>query len=289
MVLSAALAASQAPMVLSRSFWSGPQPESPPLPTDGSSLDFVLRPATADGAPTLALLASARLPGPIAENYGARAGGATQIVAVDSATGAVFSRAAERAGSAPLPAVAGSRPKAAHAGATVDSIEVWFNADLRSHLELSPSAKTYSVFLWLDEMTSPVHLAQMPASGPVSTTASAPAAGSEGFHLRKSRLTPHPPEHGLALRANHNGIIYGVFDTSAISESNFILTLLALDSGTRQLSSRSFRVSLPDLKASGGDFDFDSSALFSVPKRGQGKLFLVGVAAQALSNVVAVQ
>ena len=195
LALTAVLAASQAPMVLTRSFWSGPQPESPHLPVEGSSLDFVLRPATAAEGPTLALLAAARLPGPIAETYGARAEGATQIVAVDSATGAVFSRPAEREGSAPLSAI-GSRPKASQAGgATVDSIEVWFNADLRSHLDLPPEAKTYSVFLWLDEMTSPLHLADLPASGQPSTP-SAPA----GYDVRNSFPKEQPFAQVAAAR-----------------------------------------------------------------------------------------
>lgn len=293
LALTAVLAASQAPMVLTRSFWSGPQPESPHLPVEGSSLDFVLRPATAAEGPTLALLAAARLPGPIAETYGARAEGATQIVAVDSATGAVFSRPAEREGSAPLSAI-GSRPKASQAGgATVDSIEVWFNADLRSHLDLPPEAKAYSVFLWLDEMTSPLHLADLPASGQPSTP-SAPAGYTSGIHFRKSSLSPRSPQHGLALRASHNATatIHGVLDLCGISSPDLIVTVLALDSGTRQLSSRSFRAHLRDLKASGGAFDFDSSAFFTLPKstdkNAPGKLFIAVVVPHVISNVVAV-
>jgi hypothetical protein len=287
LALSAVLAASQAPMVLTRSFWSGRQPESPPLPAEGSSLDFVLRPATAAGASTVALLASARLPRPIAETYGARAPGATQIVAVDAATGAVFSHAAEREGSAPLPASTGSRPKAAQSGdATVASIEVWFNADLRSHLELPSEARTYSVFLWLDDMTSPVHLAKLPASG--SASGAPLAIDRTGLQLRKSGFSPRPPEHGLALRTNRDGIVYGAVDASGISDA-FILTVLALDSGTRELASRSFRVSLQDLRASGGAFDFVPSTFFRLPKRGKGRLFVVGLAAEAISNVVIVQ
>ena len=290
LVLSAVLAASQAPMVLTRSFWSGPQPESPPLPAEGSSLDFALRPAMATGAPTVALLASARLPGPIAEAYGARAPGATQIVAVDAATGAVFSHVAEREKSAPLPAYTGSRPKAAQSGdATVASIEVWFNADLRSHLQLPPEERAYSVFLWLDEMTSPVHLAHMPASGSASTTGVPPVVDLAGLQLRKSGFSPRLRERGFVLRAGRNGIVYGAVDASGISDASVILTVLALDSETRELSSRSFRVSLPDLRGSGGDFDFVPSTLFHLPKRSKEKFFLVGVAAEAISNVVVVQ
>jgi len=293
LVLAALVTASQTPTVLTRSFWSGPEPESPRLPAEGFSLDFALRPATSATGPTLELLASARLPGPIAEIYGARAEGATQVVAVDSATGAVFSRPAEREGAAPLSAVIGSRPRASRtSGATIDSIEVWFNADLRSHLGLPPEAETYSVFLWLDEMTSPLRLARVPASGEPPSHASPPVIAS-GIHFRNSRLSPHPPEGGLVLRtgsASHpSAIIYGAADIKGLSSPNLILTVLALDSSTRQLSWRTFLVSLRDLKASGGAFEFEPAAFFRLPKGGQGRLFLAAVVPQALSNVVAVQ
>lgn len=292
LALTAVLAASQAPMVLTQAFWSGQQPESPRLPAAGPSLDFVLRPATGAGVPTLALLAAARMPGPIAEAYGARAPGATQIVAVDSATGAVFSRPAEREGSAPFADV-GPRRKEPHAGgATIDSIEVWFNADLRSHLDLPSDAKTYSVFLWVDQMTSPLRLARLPASGKPATPASPPAIETKGLHFRKSRLSPKPPDRGLALRVSRNATIYGAVDTSGISEPSFILTVLALDSSTRELSSRSLRVSSQHLKSSAGAFDFDFSALFPPPQStrgGRAAFFVAVVIPCALSNVVAVQ
>jgi hypothetical protein len=68
-----------------------------------------------------------------------------------------------------------------------------------------------------------------------------------------------------------------------------MLTVLTLDSITRQLAWRSFQLKLRDLQGSGGAFDFDASAASSLPKTGSGKLFVMAVIPQALSNVVTIQ
>ncbi len=292
-VLAFLSAAQQSPPSLTASFWSGPQPGSPKLPESGTGLDFALQPATsADGKPTLALMAGGRLSERQADVYGARVGGATHIVAINAASGDVFSQSAERPGAAPLPSIRNRHSETSQtAKATVDSIEIWFNADLRSHLGLPPQAETYRVFLWLDEMTSPLHIAELPAAGAASGSSSAPALDSAGIRFQRSRCSPRARQHALMLRlgtGRHNGIVYGAADPRDLIASDSLWTMLALDVTTHQLFHHSLKVRKSDLTSSEGCFEFKSS-LLDLPKEAGGRYLLVAVSPWAISNVVPLQ
>lgn len=134
----------------------GPQELSPALPDEGFLLDFVCYPATgASGRASVSLFAAARVSGRYVDIYGGRLEGAIQIVAVDALTGSVYARNGERGKPVPLPLAMNPAPQPPPPGvARSESAEIYFAVDLASHLNLPPRRATYTVFLWLDEMTS---------------------------------------------------------------------------------------------------------------------------------------
>ncbi len=167
------------PIVISRQPWYGVQPQSPALVPGRLSLDFALVPATSPRGSTTALLAAARLPGRFAEIYGGRIEGAVNIVAIDLRTGAVYHNHAERGGTVPLASVMDPDPRPAPGVARFEQIDSYFNVDLRAQLRLPEHGAKYAVFLWLDDMVSPVRVAKLPGPPP-SGREERPAAGTSG-------------------------------------------------------------------------------------------------------------
>jgi len=149
-----------------RAVWYGVQRDSPQLQKNRFGLDFNLVPAHGLGGPTVALLASARLPGGYGERYGGRIPGATLIVAVDAVTGQVYYGVAERYDAAPLISATDDEVAKRLTGedSKLLSVEVYFNVDLAEQLRLPPIANTYYVFLWLDDVVSPIRTLQVPAN-----------------------------------------------------------------------------------------------------------------------------
>lgn len=143
----------------------GPQELSPALPEEGFLLGFACYPAKREsGDPSASLFASGRVSGRYVDIYGGRLPGAIQIVAVDVETGAAYSRSGEYGTPVPLPAAMDPVPQPPRPGvARAISAEVYFAVDLMSHLNLPRRRATYTVFLWLDEMTSQPQLVEIGA------------------------------------------------------------------------------------------------------------------------------
>lgn len=257
-------------LVITRPLWYGPQPQSPLLPRAGFALEFTLRPARHAGAPTVALLAAARLPGRYAGVYGGRINGAVEIVAVELDSGRVYHAPAERADAVPLAAVMNPDGRPRRGEAAVEEIETHFNADLRAHLGLPPNQANYVVFLWLDELTSPVRLAQLP--GPQGQVGPAARAAEARITVAIGRPKAQP------------GLIR-IQTTGAAGQSR--LTVLALDYRSRVLKWRSVPPSQPALGRGEGDFDFDLEGLLA-GLGGPQRTFVVASAGQTLSNVLVV-
>lgn len=281
LLLSAQLLPQQS-ATLPGAFWSGEQPQSPKLPSAGNVIEIALEKATAsDDTPTVALFAACRYPGRLAEAYGARVAGATQIVAVNLKTGAVFAAAAERPNSPPLPTRAQHQPDATHG--TLDSIEVWFNADLKAHLGLPSEAAEYGVFLWADGMTSTLQVAKVPGPAAAAKPATV-VADSKRIRFHRTILSPEAVDHRLRIRTSGTGqAIYGTLDVNAIRGSKVMLTVLVLNAATREVSAHSFRLCRKKLENSAGRFDIDMSQW----KSGAGSS-VVAIASEMLSNPVSV-
>jgi hypothetical protein len=253
-------------LVITRPLWYGPQPQSPRLRQDAFVLDFKLQPARHAGAPTLALLGAARLPGGYARTYGGRIHGAIQVVAIELESGRVYHAVAERAGAVPLAAAMRADTPPQRGEATLEDIETHFNADLRAHLGLPMNPANYAVFLWLDEMTSPLRLARLP--GPQGQVA--PETRAAGARI--TLVQPAPRTKPAAIRVQAAGAVDSIL-------------VLALDYRSRALKWQ--RVPEPKQAPAGGKggIELDLSDLLAAGGRRQ-KTFIVASAGQALSNVL---
>jgi hypothetical protein len=141
----------------------GPHELSPVLPDDGFLLEFICYPAGSGNVDrSTSLFVAARVEGRYVDIYGGRLAGAIQIVAVDVETGAAYSRNGEIGKPEPLPAAMDPSPEPPPPGvARTVSAEIYFAVDLMSHLNLPRRRATYTVFLWLDEMTSQPQLVEV--------------------------------------------------------------------------------------------------------------------------------
>ncbi len=268
------------PIVISRQPWYGVQPQSPALVPGRLSLDFALVPATSPRGSTTALLAAARLPGRFADIYGGRIEGAVNIVAINLRTGAVYRNHAERGGAVPLASVMDPDPRPAQGIARFKQIDSYFNVDLRAQLRLPEHGAKYAVFLWLDDMVSPVRVAKLPGPPP-SGQEERPAAGTPaGIHFGQAQNTPDPGE-GIALAGAGSRVYAAVADRARQGKLN----VLALDFRTRAIGWLSF--TLPKRE---GAFDFDAAALTgAVPgEAGPQKTFVLVGIGDILSPVLVV-
>jgi hypothetical protein len=267
----------------------GLQPNSPALPPRGFAFDFAVRPAVdPSGNPTAALFASARLPGRYAEIYGGRMEGAINIVAIEQQTGRTYHRNAERGHVPPLSGVMNPNPAPPAPGvAYFESIDTYFAVDLRTQLTLPPSAANYALFLWLDEVTSPLRWVQAPGTQtPPEPLFPGPQAAALQF-----RQTPGSPAAGPAeivlQRAAGDLRVFGSVGPAVAAAGAGPLTILALDFRSRTLKWHTTPLN-------GLAFDFDLLALFGGPgilDPGQPprRVFVLAASRGALSRVLVVE
>lgn len=268
----------------------GPKPQSPDASGDDPLLAFNLLPATSErGEPTVALFAAAKVAGRMADVYGGRAAGAIEIVAVDLSTGEIFHNRGERGHAAPISAVMHPDPSPPKPGAArIDSIEIYFAIDLRAHLNLPSRSAFYSVFLWLDEMTSVVQTVQVPGSvennagnaGPSNAVRFVPVTGK-----------PAGPPNGIILQESA-GLFRGEIGAVALSKpapsGRKYLALFALDYRSREFASLSAEV---NPGSPGVAFQFSRPNLFNGPgwldaPSGSRKVFVVAACGEVLSPVL---
>lgn len=258
--------------------WPGPQPGSPALPATGFGLRFHLVPAHSHDSRTLALLGAARLPGRFADIYGGRVAGAIQIVAIAAATGRVYHATAEEAGPEPVAAVMDPDPAPPPKGiARTESMQVWFNADLRGQLGLPPESGAYSVFLWLDDIASQPARAMMP--GPIAATAAPRSFDHPAGVNWTTPISPARPT-GISLSSAPGGRIRGELSPAILKSARF-LNLLVLDYRTRAFTART--IAAP--QSFGGAFEVDIDSLAGAAPAA-GKRFVIAAAGGVMSNVL---
>jgi hypothetical protein len=267
---------SSSPFVIRATPVYGPLPGSPSLDPESFALDFTVQRAVSEaGQATVAVLAGAVLPGRYGNIYGGRLAGAVKIVAIDVRAGGVYHREAERGHAVPLPLVMDPNPAPPPSDeAELEAVEVYFAVDLRAHLTLPAAAGVYAVFLWLDEMTSPVRVVQVPGPervGPVTPPAGRPIDGV--FMLRRTEGTP--PAGGAEIVLQRGGVapggirIYGAVGPELLAAppqaGGDYLAVMALDFRSRMLRWRGVPVPRVALAARELAFDFDLLGLFGGP------------------------
>jgi hypothetical protein len=179
-------------------------------------------------------------------------------------------------------------------------VEFNFNVDLRAQLSLPKEEARYAVFLWLDEMTSPVQIVDLPGpkaeASALEKLQSAPSA-PESFSFRKTESSPDPKNSEIVLAQKGVTRVYGAVNPSLFSsqkkETGEHLTVLALDYMSRRLKWRSAAIPEEILQKRECYFDFDLFNLSGdfeedAKARPYRKIFLLVHTRGALSDVLTV-
>jgi hypothetical protein len=216
-------------------------------------------------------------------------------------TGRVFYNSAEPGHVVPLPDVMrpDPGPEPWGRGATLLATQANFNLDLRAHLSLPPNQAAYTIFVWLDDVTSTVQTASLPGGpdplppGVKGSTAS--------VHFRHSKASPPAAGSGLSLRwqgaepaQNQLGPqIFGSIGPALIPAKGVALaerprlTVLALGYRSRRFAWQS--VDLPDevLSTQNCSYDLPLRQLFD-PEKPREKIFVLACFGRTLSRVLTV-
>lgn len=126
-------------------------------------LDFNLRPAKSSLGPTVAILARYFIGRPILDYYGGQLPSPVHVVAIHSGTGQVYHRECMEDDGLPITVYGDESDFREGAAEESDQFEsAFFNVDLCDHLSLPPDPGTYYVFLWIDDLVSPIKIAEIP-------------------------------------------------------------------------------------------------------------------------------
>jgi|GEM_PF-2662297 len=143
--------------------WYTQGADSPEIRSPAFGLKIALVPASRDGNATVGLLGAYRLQGRFSHMYGTRIPGVTCLVARNADTGLVFFGNAEVPHTVPIETVIDPDARPVDDGEPkLVAVDGFFNIDLADQLGLPPEKATYSVFGWLDEVTTDVATVDMP-------------------------------------------------------------------------------------------------------------------------------
>jgi len=284
---------------ITRQVWPDEHPASPRLAEDTSAIDFALQPARSDEGPTVALLGSYRLLAPYAERFGGRVRAAVQIVAIEATGGRVFHSNATRADAAPFRLPLRQPPAPPDPLGGVFAVAGHFNVALPEQLGLPGDEATYSVFVWLDELTSPVHVVRTPAN-PDRRALPAPAPPDQDIvRFETPRRCPRAARGGIGLGVappapdgSQGPRLTGAADLAALRETALRLSaapdhlvLLTLCASTRHLYAHTFP--LPEaVRGPALGFEADPLRLIGPAEPAQ-RLFALAWLGGALSPVAA--
>jgi hypothetical protein len=254
-----------------RTIWYEADAATPALPEDAFALAFTLVAALDE----VSLHASWRVPGHHARLYGGRVSGAIQIVAVDLRSGRAYARSAEPDHAIPLTP---NPPEPGRRGGPI-AASGNFSVDLIRHLGLPVEPAVYAVFLWLDELLSPVQLCEV--RGP------SPRAGAPFAAFGAASAAPEPRAGDVELRVAGEGL-EGVAWLPGLAGEPGSLTALALFD--RPHWTRWRRSSVPVNLARDEEWRFAFGLAPLLPAAGKPtKAFVVAVVEGVLSDVATVE
>jgi hypothetical protein len=270
--------------------WYGETPYSPDVPK-AAGLVFRAVQAVSKSGPTVALAAAYRLGTPFLEYYGGQLPRPVWVVAVDVETGRVYH--ADLNGPDHPPIRLETSDKAAEAAMPGTSSEsARFNMDLAALLGLPEQAGGYRVFLWLDDLMSPVETVQVPAN---------PARGTG------RRVAPQPPQlvqfwpDPAAPKAEPGRIVLASSadpaDLSAhgawvppkfAGPHRFVLWLLAASHRERRVGWVAVRAGELPGNVAAAVFSFQAKDLLKSSGIAQ-KVFVVALSPESVSNVLIIR
>ncbi|ATB49184.1 hypothetical protein [Corallococcus macrosporus] len=248
----------------------GKTPHHPALPAGRAGLAFTWLPARGDQGATVALFGTGTVGMPHAVVYGGYLDGAILVVAIHLATGQVYASAPVDSDVVPLSARR-LDPDAAVASASPlaqkMSMTTHFNADLAVLLGLPAEGGDYGVFLWLDDLTTPVQRVHVPENAARRAPAASRPAAVE-LTVGGAAHAPARGEEAIALEwAPGKARLVGSLAASALDREPDSarepppLTVLALCQRSRALGWHSTPVAERMRKAGGHSFEVDPGAL----------------------------
>jgi hypothetical protein len=147
---------------VSDTLWYGKTPYSPVVPK-GSGLVFTPVEAVSASGPTVALAAAYRVGSPYTEYYGGQLPRAIRVIAVNEETGRIYEAGLNGPDHPPIQVLVSDKSAVDTQGQR--SFESsFFNFDAAHLLRLPADSGRYKMFLWLDELVSPVVTVAVPAN-----------------------------------------------------------------------------------------------------------------------------
>lgn len=285
--------------------WYGEEPDSPALPQDGFALVMSVVPARSRTGPTSALLGGYRVPGHLVRVYNELITGAIEIVGVDGSTGYVYHNNAEEDGGEAEPVTVNLNPPPPAPGVLPSSARsAHFNVDLREQLHLPAEKGNYHIFLWLEELTSPVEEIELPGPAPKSPPPPPPERADDGLlAFKESYESPRARGKQVVLALPHPQekpsndtpvMIYGAVGPGCIptnpprkGEPRKTITVLGICHQSRDFRWQSTPLPVEVIEQKTCSFEFDLLRLLKGAKRPQ-KVFVIAMCGGAKSEVLVV-
>lgn len=266
--------------------WFSPTDESPPVSSSAiADLQFRLVAGESSSGPSIALLAAYKLGWPYLDLYGDQIPKPVLVVAIAASTGKAYVSdlnvvhlyieddaiildiSDEQAN---LPGPVSNRL----------SKQGWFNVDLAALLDLPPGSDFYQVFLWLDDLVTPVQTVQVPANsnrGGVGSPSLFQNEVSTLVAVRSSSLSPNatPGEirTDLDFTQGSSFRVYATLPSSVLEDmpsggapGTPVLTVLAFSRQQRTISWSVAADAYAQMKkTSKPNFDFEPFQLIDRP------------------------
>jgi len=278
------------PYMVKETLWYEKMPFSPERPeTAGLFFNFV--DAGSLSGSTIVIAAVYRVGSPVTDYYGGQLPRPIRVIAVEESTGNVYQADLTEPDHPPVRVLVADR--VVEEGGADGSFETaYFNFDLATLLKLPGSAGRYQVFLWLDELVSPVRTIDVPVnwsrgegqpvtSGPFTAIKFASAAAAPEFKVGGPDLLWGSSIHPAAVSG------FWVVDPGTRKKQSAFWVML--------VSHRDRRfawVALPTRQISYDQkivqFHFNVRDLLKMSGHAQ-KIFALGLSGQGLSGVHVIQ
>lgn len=266
--------------------WYGKKAYSPDLPS-GIGLVFNAVEAVSASGPTVALAAAYRVGSPYTEYYGGQLPRPIRVVAVNEASGLVYDADLKEPDQPPVRVLISDKAaKEAKPSGLIESAH--FNVDMPALLRLPEQAGRYKVFLWLDELVSPVLTVDIPAN-PARGKGKPVASGSaQVVHFGADPASPKVESGKLELALTgkpDERVVHGSWmKIKAEKGESPVLWLFVTSHRDRRFGWVAMHAKDTPQNEAVVTFHFNTDDLVKTSDAAQ-KIFVIGLATNAISNV----
>jgi hypothetical protein len=264
------------PIDVPSTIWFSELPSTPEVKETESEVVFDVVPGRSPAGPTVVLAGRYYVTSPILDEYGGQLPNPIRAVAVDAATGRVYSEELTSEKSPPVAVLVPEDEPPADEGRFQSGA---FDVDLPAQLGLPSAAATYQVFLWLDRVLSPVESIAVPESAARTATHVSMRKPESAVRFEPSGLPAPAPESIVLQAAPGAARVEGSWlpEPTRAKSAPYFLTILAFHQRDRTFGWTSIDVNaLPD-GTYPSRFEVDVNALLGEPSEPQ-KTFVLALA-----------